>query len=69
MTDTLARGNEAYERRFGFIFLVCAAGKSAGEMLDALNSRLRNSPDEEIRVAAEEQRKITALRLQKLVTA
>jgi OHCU decarboxylase len=69
MTDALARGNEAYERRFGFIFLMCATGKSARGMLDVLNSRLRNAPDEEIRVAAEEQRKIMALRLRKLVTA
>jgi 2-oxo-4-hydroxy-4-carboxy-5-ureidoimidazoline decarboxylase len=66
--EALARGNEAYEHRFGYIFLVCATGKSAAEMLDILDKRLRNAPDDELRVAADEQRRITKLRLQKLVT-
>lgn len=66
--DALLGGNQAYERRFGYIFLVCATGKSAREMLVILSGRLQNSPEDELRVAADEQRKITALRLQKLVT-
>jgi 2-oxo-4-hydroxy-4-carboxy-5-ureidoimidazoline decarboxylase len=68
ISGALTRGNRHYEERFGYIFLVCATGKSAREMLDILTSRLRNSPDDELHVAAEEQRRITALRLRKLVT-
>jgi OHCU decarboxylase len=63
----LAEGNREYERRFGFIFIVCAAGKSSDEMLMILHSRLRNDPERELRIAAEEQRKITRLRLEKLL--
>ena len=63
----LAAGNLDYERRFGFIFIICATGKSAEAILEALNSRLNNDPKIELRVAAEEQRKITQLRLQKLL--
>lgn len=63
----LAAGNQKYQERFGFIFIICAAGKSAEEMLAALNARLHNEIETEIRIAAEEQRKITRLRLQKLI--
>jgi 2-oxo-4-hydroxy-4-carboxy-5-ureidoimidazoline decarboxylase len=66
--DRLARANRAYEERFGYIFIVCAAGKSASEMLAILESRLPNAPDEELRIAAEEQRRITRLRLETLLT-
>ena len=69
-TDTkaaLAEGNREYEQRFGFIFIICATGRSAEEILAALNGRLSNDPETELRVAAEEQRKITQLRLQKLL--
>lgn len=59
--------NEEYERKFGFIFLICASGKTAEEMLAAIRQRVRNSPDEEVRVAALEQTAITALRLKALV--
>ena len=59
----LAEANAAYEARFGYIFIVCATGRSAQEMLGMLRARLGNKPDEEIRVAAEEQAKITELRL------
>lgn len=59
----LAAGNARYEERFGHVFLVCAAGKSAQEMLGLLESRLDNEPAEELRIAAAEQRKITALRI------
>jgi OHCU decarboxylase len=62
----LAEANRQYEDRFGYIYLICASGKSGEEMLDTLRSRLTNQPDNEIRVAAEEQRKITRLRLQKM---
>jgi 2-oxo-4-hydroxy-4-carboxy-5-ureidoimidazoline decarboxylase len=60
--DALAEGNRAYEQRFGFIFIVCAAGRSAGEMLDMLRARLRNDPRTELLIAAEEQAQITARR-------
>ena len=63
----LAAGNQKYEERFGFIFIVCAIGKTSEEMLAILNGRLRNDPATELRVAAEEQRKITQLRLEKLL--
>ena len=63
----LARVNEQYERRFGYIYLVSAAGKSAEELLAIARGRLRNDPATEIRVAAEEQRKIMQLRLAKLL--
>jgi 2-oxo-4-hydroxy-4-carboxy-5-ureidoimidazoline decarboxylase len=65
----LAEGNRAYEERFGFIFLVCATGKSAGEMLALLRERMNNPPDVELRVAAGEQAKITRIRLEKLLTS
>jgi allantoicase len=65
--DALAEGNRAYEQRFGRVFLICATGRSAAEMLADLRRRLGNDPETELRVAAEEQRKITRLRLDKLV--
>lgn len=63
----LAAGNRAYEERFGFIFIVCASGKSASEMLALLRHRLDGDPTAEWQVAAGEQRKITRLRLEKLI--
>ncbi len=63
----LAAGNRAYEARFGHIFIVCATGKSAAEMLALLNARLNNPPDAELRIAAAEQAKITRIRLEKLL--
>lgn len=65
--DALSHANRKYENRFGFIFIVCATGKSAAEMLALLEQRLHNSPAAEIRIAAEEQSKITRLRLEKLL--
>jgi OHCU decarboxylase len=62
----LASGNAEYDRRFGHLFIVCATGKSADELLALLEARLSNPPEVEFAVAAEEQRKITRLRLQKL---
>jgi OHCU decarboxylase len=64
--DELARVNEAYELRFGYTYIVCATGRSAEEMLAIARARLRNDPATELRVAAEEQRRITRLRLEKL---
>jgi 2-oxo-4-hydroxy-4-carboxy-5-ureidoimidazoline decarboxylase len=66
--QALARGNEAYEKKFGFIFIVCATGKSADEMLQLLNERLPNDRAHEIVVAMDEQNKITQIRLQKLLS-
>lgn len=65
----LADGNREYEQRFGFIFLVCATGKTAEEMLAILRARLGNTPDDELRTAAGEQAKITRIRLEKLLAA
>ncbi|MDQ3134816.1 MAG: 2-oxo-4-hydroxy-4-carboxy-5-ureidoimidazoline decarboxylase [Acidobacteriota bacterium] len=64
---TLAAANRVYEDKFGYIFIVCATGKTAGEMLTLLEARLDNDPDSELRIATEEQRRITQLRLQKLL--
>ncbi|MDP9343890.1 MAG: allantoicase [Actinomycetota bacterium] len=65
--SALEEGNRRYEERFGHVFLVNATGKSAQGMLEALHERMANDPDTELRVAAEEQRAITRLRLEKLV--
>ncbi|MGH7553364.1 MAG: 2-oxo-4-hydroxy-4-carboxy-5-ureidoimidazoline decarboxylase [Longimicrobiales bacterium] len=64
----LAEANRRYEQRFGHIFLICATGRSAGEMLAAFDERLANDARTELRVAAEEQGKITRLRLERLLT-
>ena len=61
----LTEGNRAYEQKFGRIFIVCATGKSAAEMLAILNQRIVNDPAVELREAAEQQRQITQLRLRK----
>lgn len=63
----LAAANREYEERFGYIYIVFATGKSAEEMLALARERLGNDPDVELRAAAEEQRKITRLRLDKLL--
>jgi len=63
----LAEGNRLYEEKFGYIFIVCATGKSAEEILTLLQDRLKNDPEKEIKIAAAEQNKITQLRLQKLI--
>ncbi len=65
--EKLAQRNREYEARFGYIFIVCATGKSADEMLAILESRLPNDPQTELRIVAGEQLKITELRLRKLV--
>jgi allantoicase len=63
----LAGANQAYEERFGHRFIVFATGKTSAEMLAILRERLGNSPEQELRIAAEEQRKIANLRLEKLL--
>lgn len=63
----LAELNDRYYERFGYIFIVCAAGKSAAQMLIALRKRIVNEPAIELRIAAEEQRKISRLRLKELL--
>lgn len=65
----LADGNAAYEETFGYIFIICATGLDAGTMLARLRERLENDPFTELRVAAEEQAKITTLRLAAAVNA
>lgn len=65
--EALAEANRLYEEKFGYIFIVCATGKSAEEMLALCRRRVHNAADLELRVAADEQRKITEIRLQKLL--
>lgn len=65
--DRLAVGQRAYEEKFGYIFLICATGKSGDEMATELERRLGNSLETELAVAAAELRKITILRLEKLL--
>lgn len=66
--QALAKANRDYETRFGHLFLICATGKTAEEMLTALLERLTNMPAHELKIAAAEQAKITRLRLEKLLS-
>jgi 2-oxo-4-hydroxy-4-carboxy-5-ureidoimidazoline decarboxylase len=66
--QALAAGNAAYQQKNGFIFIVCATGKSALEMLELLNQRLPNERAEELKNAAAEQAKITTIRINKLIS-
>lgn len=69
-TDVLQRLailNERYWQKFSFIFIICATGKTAEQMLNAIEKRVSNSRSEEISIAATEQEKITKLRLEKLL--
>jgi allantoicase len=65
--EALAEANHAYESHFGYIFIVCAAGRGGEEIVANLKERLGNDAETELQVAAEEQRKITRLRLEKLI--
>ena len=65
--EELARANEEYEKKFGYIFIVCASGKSPEELLELMKSRMNNPPAIEMRIAADEQMKITRLRLEKML--
>lgn len=67
MVDELRRTNRAYEEKFGHIYIVCATGKSAEEMLAIARLRMQNDPGTELRIAAEEQRKIMQIRLRSLL--
>ena len=64
--ESLARHNHDYEEKFGFIFIVCATGKSAAQMLELIRERIGNDRAGEIANAAEEQRKITQIRIRKM---
>ena len=64
--SALATGNAAYKKKFGHIFIVCASGQTAEQMLTKLRARMTNDPATEIRIAAGEQAKITELRLDRL---
>ncbi|ADG88050.1 OHCU decarboxylase [Thermobispora bispora DSM 43833] len=66
LLDRLREGNAAYERRFGHVFLVCATGKTAAEMLELLEKRLANDEETERKVVREELSAIVRLRLTKL---
>lgn len=63
---TLQALNQEYTARFGYIFIICATGKSASQILAALRARLPHSPEAELPIAAAEQAQITRLRLEKL---
>jgi 5-hydroxyisourate hydrolase/2-oxo-4-hydroxy-4-carboxy-5-ureidoimidazoline decarboxylase len=65
--ESLAKVNQTYEEKFGYIFIVCATGKSADEMLQLAEARLKNDPGFEIHLAMGEQQKITLIRLHKLL--
>jgi len=67
LRQELDEANRDYERQFGYIFIVCATGKSSAEILSLLHERISNSAETELRVAAGEQAKITELRLRKLL--
>jgi 2-oxo-4-hydroxy-4-carboxy-5-ureidoimidazoline decarboxylase len=67
--NRLSEGNRRYEDKFGYIFIVCATGKSAEEMLALLESRINNEPGEELEIAADQQMQITKLRLDKLINS
>jgi OHCU decarboxylase len=63
----LAAANREYSEKFGYIFIVCASGKTSEEILALLKQRLQNDANAELRIAAEEQRQITRLRLEKFL--
>jgi OHCU decarboxylase len=67
--DALRGMNREYERRFGYIYIVCATGKTGTELLDVARNRLSNDAETELAIAAEEQRKILQLRLEKLLAS
>lgn len=67
--QALADYNKLYKKKFGYIFIVCATGKTASVMLGLLNERLHHTPHEEIHIAMKEQQKIILLRLEKLLQA
>lgn len=68
VAQALAQGNRDYEEKFGRVFLIRAAGRTAPEILQALNERLANSPTEEDTIVAQQLREIAVLRLEGLIT-
>lgn len=66
LLEAIRQSNEEYLKKFGYIYIVCATGKTAGQMYEMLSQRLKNSSEIELPIAAEEQRKITRIRLEKL---
>lgn len=62
----LQKMNDAYLKKYGYIFIICATGKSADEMLTALKERMENNAERELKIAAGEQQKIMHLRIEKL---
>jgi allantoicase len=64
---SLAAANLEYQTRFGFVFLIRARGRSAEELLSVMHARLEHTPETEFQIACEQQREITALRLEELV--
>ena len=67
MHDRLVKAGEMYEEKFGHAFILCATGKSPAETLELIEARLKNVPEKEVLIAAEEQNKITRMRLKKLL--
>jgi OHCU decarboxylase len=67
--SALAAANRAYAEKFGFVFLICATGKTSEEILQSIVQRTPNDPETEIRIAAQEQQKIMRLRLEKLLSS
>jgi 2-oxo-4-hydroxy-4-carboxy-5-ureidoimidazoline decarboxylase len=65
----LREGNQLYEQKFGRIFIVCASGRSANQILNILESRMNNDATTELHEAAEQQRQITELRLRRWLEA
>lgn len=65
--EELAKANAVYAEKFGFIFIICATGKTADEMLRLLLDRIKNTKEEELNIAMGEQHKITVLRLKKIL--
>jgi allantoicase len=65
----LTAANIAYAGKFGYVFLICATGKTSEEILQSLHQRMSNDPEAEMRIAAEEQHKITRIRMEKLLAS
>lgn len=69
LRQRLRAANDAYVERFGYLFLICATGRGAAEMLASLEERMHNDPDTEFAVATGQQRLITHLRIDKLLSS
>ncbi len=67
LANALSEANRLYEEKFGHVFICCAIGKGPAELLSSLQARIKNDPEKEIMIAAEEQNKITRHRLKRLL--